>query len=564
MAPKDDISHGEPEGSKAFLCRSLIEILPEPYAEQDLAGRIVYYNQAYRQEMGYGDEELPGLSYQAFMDRKNAEKAFALYHQVYRTGKPARSSDLVSVNKKGDIKNYEVTVSLIRDDLGIPCGFSSLYHDITERHAMEKALRRSEERLRNSERRYRSIFENAVLGIYQVTVDGRFLTANDRAARIIGYDSAEEMIQSVTDIGKQVYADEDKRRELSILLEEKGFIENFEVPCRHKAGRIVWLSLNVRVVRDECDGILYHEGTSQDITERKATEEALRSLQERMALALEGAELGMYDFDVPTGVGYVDDRYLAMLGYTGKDFPAFDVALWFALVHPEDQPRVRQTVLGILKGHKRMIEAEYRLRHASGPWVWVLTRGRIVQWDRRGNPLRFAGTHLNITARKEAETALQRTLNELEERVRLRTADLEEANTALRVLLKRQASEQRSLEAQVHRSMDELVRPIVDSLRHHVKDDQGAGYLDLLDNTLKEIASPFLGALSASYRSLTPKEILIASMIREGKNNKQMAHILGINSTTIEKHRNNIRKKLGLVRGKINLRTYLLSLLDHE
>jgi len=143
--------------------------------------------------------------------------------------------------------------------------------DITER-------KRSEEALRKSEERYRNIFNNAVEGIYQATLEGRYRIVNQAFARMHGYDSPEEMTAAVTDIGKQLYVDPEQRKRLIALLSasEEKTIRNYELRLRRKDGSMLWVSLNARLVRysDEEDGLCI-EGTCMDITQRKQAEDAL-------------------------------------------------------------------------------------------------------------------------------------------------------------------------------------------------------------------------------------------------------------------------------------------------
>jgi len=156
----------------------------------------------------------------------------------------------------------------------------TIWRDITER-------KRSEEAIRQAEEKYRKIFENATEGIFQTSVDGRVLSANPAFTRLFGYTSPEEMIASIHDLAYDIYVDPERRRELRRLLEQDGFVNNFEVQCRRKDGKIIWISTNMRVVRDIEGNILYYEGTMIDITERKNFQEELekksRSLEEANA-----------------------------------------------------------------------------------------------------------------------------------------------------------------------------------------------------------------------------------------------------------------------------------------
>ncbi len=132
------------------------------------------------------------------------------------------------------------------------------------------------QKLEVAEAKYRSIFENAGEGIYQSTPEGRHLTANPALASILGYDSPEEVIANLTDIGHQIYVDPNRRTEFVQLMEQHGTVSEFESQVYRKDKSIIWISEKARVVRDESGKLLYYEGLIEDITKRKRAEEALR------------------------------------------------------------------------------------------------------------------------------------------------------------------------------------------------------------------------------------------------------------------------------------------------
>ncbi|MBD2578079.1 PAS domain S-box protein [Oscillatoria sp. FACHB-1406] len=146
--------------------------------------------------------------------------------------------------------------------------------NITERKRMMDALARAEAK-------YRSIFENAAEGIFQTTPDGRFLSANPTLVKMCGYSSAAEFKINIVDIGRQLYVDPQRRAELVTMLEEQEAVYHCESQLYRKDGSIIWVSENVRAVRDNSGNLLFYEGTVDDITQRKQTEEKLRIEQEK-------------------------------------------------------------------------------------------------------------------------------------------------------------------------------------------------------------------------------------------------------------------------------------------
>jgi len=151
------------------------------------------------------------------------------------------------------------------------------------------ALRRIEvtEALREAEAKYRGIFENATEGIFQTTPEGRYLSANPAQARMLGYETPEALIATVTNIEKQTYVVPEQRRELRHLLETQGVVQGFEVERVRRDGQRIWTSVNGHVVRDARGAVLYYECTSQDITERKLAEQELRRLSHLIIAAQE-------------------------------------------------------------------------------------------------------------------------------------------------------------------------------------------------------------------------------------------------------------------------------------
>lgn len=148
---------------------------------------------------------------------------------------------------------------------------------------------------------------------------------------------------------------------------------------------------------------------------RDATEAELRATQERLDLALDGANLGIWDWDVTTGSVNYDRRWAEMLGYQHDEIsPTFQT--WENLIHPDDLPRALAVVDAHLQGRTEFLEIEHRLRHSDGSWVWVSSRGKVSARDANGRPLRATGTHLNIHRRKLEELARQVAEAELRQR----------------------------------------------------------------------------------------------------------------------------------------------------
>jgi phosphoserine phosphatase RsbU/P len=139
------------------------------------------------------------------------------------------------------------------------------------------------EALRRAEQKYRSIFENATEGIFQTTPEGKYLSANPALARMYGYDSPGELLAALTDISRQLYVQPDRRHKFTLAMRSDGHLQNFESQIYRRDGTVIWISENARAVHDEVTGeLLYYEGMVQDITLRKAAEEARSRAEESL------------------------------------------------------------------------------------------------------------------------------------------------------------------------------------------------------------------------------------------------------------------------------------------
>jgi PAS domain S-box-containing protein len=161
----------------------------------------------------------------------------------------------------------------------------------------------------------------------------------------------------------------------------------------------------------------------------------------------------------------------------------------------------------------------------------------------------------NVTKRVKTEKALEESRKELE----IKTNSLEEVNTALRVLVERRDEDKRELEERVLLNVKELVVPLLEKVREGRLDPKQTTYLDVLESNLNDIISPFSRTLSSKHLGLTPTELRIADMIKDGRKTREMARLMNLSARTVESHRESIRKKMGIKNRRANLRSHLLS-----
>ncbi|MCX5816352.1 MAG: PAS domain S-box protein [Proteobacteria bacterium] len=262
--------------------------------------------------------------------------------------------------------------------------------------------KRAERLLLKSEERFRSLFENSVQGIYQTTHEGRFLSANRALSEMFGYDSPEELISSVNDIGSQLYFNPEQRLEHLRILGERGVADNYEAEMYRKDGSIIWVSMTTRVVRDRAGIPFINEGFAENITERKQAEEALQASEEKYRNIFDDAILGIYQTTPDGCICSANPALVKMYGYDTSDELINNVTAAQMYVNSED----REIFKRILSKEGKVEQYEVQFRKRNGEIFWVSINAHTVR-DGQGNITHYDGTIEEITERKRLEEALE-------------------------------------------------------------------------------------------------------------------------------------------------------------
>ncbi|PKN68466.1 MAG: hypothetical protein CVU54_14860 [Deltaproteobacteria bacterium HGW-Deltaproteobacteria-12] len=271
--------------SSEQLFSEIIEFLPDATLVIDGEGKVIAWNRAMEEMtavkaedmLGKGDYEyaLPFIGKRKkmlinFALNNEREKAVAYLNMQWKGD--VLYGDALVPRLRGKKAYLAATASVLRDGKGGVVAAIECVRDVTEQ-------RQSENELRQAEERYRSIFENAQEGIYRVAPEGRIIMANQAMARMLGYDSPEELIANVTDITdvhNPIHLNPDDRSKIMGMIEKQGSVKNYDVPLCRKDGRIISVSATIQAVRDEKGQIIYYEGIGEDITDRKESIERMR------------------------------------------------------------------------------------------------------------------------------------------------------------------------------------------------------------------------------------------------------------------------------------------------
>ena len=334
------------------------------------------------------------------------------------------------------------------------------------------------------------------------------------------------------------------------------------------------LHLNFRSTFVAPDLLVVH---IEDIHHRRQAESDLRKSKERLELAISATDAGLWDWHLPSGEVIFGDQWAAILGYAPDEI-APHISTWERLIHPDDKSRVMDRLNRHMAGESPRYQSEHRLLGKDGNWVWVLDVGKVVERDASNAPVRMAGTKVDISRRKKMEAELELLNEELEKRIEKRTRKLKhseqslirsqqelqrksehltEVNNALKILLKKSDENKKEIEENVLANVIELIVPYLDKIEEKKLNEAQHVYMRIIRSNLDEIVSSFSRKLTSKYLNLTHAEITVANLIKQGKTTKEIASLLYLSSKTIETQRRNIRKKIGINRKKVNLRTYL-------
>ncbi|HEY9700206.1 MAG TPA: PAS domain S-box protein [Trichocoleus sp.] len=273
-----------------------------------------------------------------FVHPRDREKVIAAQHRSLTDGEDYAPEYRI-IRSNGNVRWVTSRGKVFRDAEGNPLRMTGVTMDITERKRSEIALAASERLLRQAEEKYRSIFENAVTGIFQSSIDGQFLSANPALAHIYGYDSSEDLIYNLHDIKQQLYVDPNRRDEFVQRITEVGSVSDFESQVYRQDGQVIWVSENAVAIRDERGSILYFEGTVEDVTERKRAQEAL---QHQLA-AIEATADGIAILNAQEQFVYMNTAYAKVYGY---DSPSELMGItWRRLYDTRELQRFQQEVM---------------------------------------------------------------------------------------------------------------------------------------------------------------------------------------------------------------------------
>jgi len=411
------------------------------------------------------------------------------------------------------------------------------------------SAQKTEEALRKSEAEYRLLFESSRDALMTIAPPTwKFTQANQAALQLFGVTSeADFTALGPWDVSPEHQPDgrpsaEKAQEMISTAMREGSYFFEWEHQRLHGEP----FTADVLLTRMEVDGQVSMQATVRDITERKQAERMLRTSEERHRLILGTAMDGFWLVDTQGHLLEVNESYCRMSGYSEQELLTMSISDLEAAELPVETASHIQKVVS--EGEDRF-ESVHRRKDGSTFYVEVSVQFKPIEGGR------IVGFMRDRTARRKAEESLR----ESEEKLRVRSQELEEMNSALKVLLKQREQDRKEIEEKVHANVKQLVLPYIEKLKKR-KFGEDVAYLNIIEANLHGMISSLATTTSGKLHRLTPQELLVANLINDGRQDKDISEVLNVSIHTIKAHRRNIRKKLGLTKGKANLRTFLSNL----
>jgi PAS domain S-box-containing protein len=451
-----------------------------------------------------------------------------------------------------EIRHYRVIASPIKDRNGRVLSAIEMVDDFTEKIKVQ-------ERLQESEAKYRNLIENINDVIFSVDTRKCITYISPAVERFLRYRVNEIMGLPFT---RFVHPDDLPALLFRFEKTLSGNLQPYEFRVFAKDGAIFHVRTSSRPLWDD-DRLVGLTGVMTDISEFKRAEEALRESEQRLSDIIDFLPDATFAIDRDGKVMAWNRAIEEMTGVKTKDMTGkgdYEYALPFYgirrpilidMVFSSDEEI--ENKYSFIKKEKDIMLAEADvIMNGENRVLWGKAR---CLYDSKGNIVGAIQSIRDITDRRRAEEGLKKRERELE----MKSRNLEELNTALRVLLKRREEDKSELEEKVLTNIKQLVLPYIEKMKMSRLEEKDMSYVAILESNLKDIVSPFSHRLSSKYLNLTPKELQVANLIREGRTTKEIAELLNASPGTIDFHRNNIRHKLDMKNKKANLRTYLLT-----
>jgi len=511
--------------------RTIYQNTPVMLHSIDRDGRIISVSDFWLESLGYKREEVIGRKSTDFLTEESRLRAAEALPKFFRAGY-VKDFPYQFVKKNGEVIEVLMSAYGERDESGKIVRSLAVIIDITE-------LKRTENALRQSEEKYRALYDNAPLSYQALDEDGILIDVNPSWLRTLGYEKEEVVGRSFGDFLHPDYIDKFK-----IGFEEfkrRGYVHDIHFRIRHKDGHYLLVSFEGCIGYNPDGSVSQTFCVFQDITKRQEAEDALRETTERLDKFMEAATEGFGLLDSNLNFLKVNQAAANILGLKKEDFLGKNLAA----LSPDIKESGRYDKYMEVIGAGESFQVDNLIPHPKFGNIHLQLRAFRVQ-DGLGIIIADITDSIKVNNK----------LKETAEWLRRERQTLMEKNIALRQVLEHLEEDKSKHRIKMGRAIEESLVPLIDKLRQG-KSRISPGDIKLLDETVKLFSTGDVSEFPSKLSHLSPRESEICQFISGGFSTKEIAEKLNLSAATIQKHREMIREKLGLRNTKVNLTTYL-------
>jgi len=390
----------------------------------DIEGKIIYWNRASTEMYGWSaNEAVEKTLDELILTPEQNNEFIGLLKKIHIEKKQIAPTEFKIKRKNGECGVIRTITYTISEDDDTPL-FVCMSTDIT-------AQKEAEVELNDSQARYKALVETTNDCIWEVNSTGEFTYVSPRVEQLIGYTPEAIIGKRPTDLMSE-YEAERIGKFMNDHIKNKSSFSDLEVTHIHKDGRERTFEASGNPIIGPDGELLGFRGIDKDITQRKATEEALMTSSERFDLAMSATNDGIWDWNITTNEVYYSPRWKTMLGYEEHELENYFYT-WERLVHKNDRSTTLEFIKECLSGARNSFETEFRMRHKKGHWIYILSRAITVR-SFNNKAIRIVGTHVDLTERKKNELDVLESRTKLQEETDFSNAILAAAASVIVVL----------------------------------------------------------------------------------------------------------------------------------